>query len=103
MEKNLLNFLKVLIGQCSTVSSHSHTRGTMDITGVVGLPLGGSEYSGAFFKTFGTYEGSVNSTGNYKGIVQFKASNNWTGSTSVEGNGYAYSLNVSAKMWLRSA
>lgn len=66
--------------------SHTHTRGTMDITGWIGG--GGQEmntqYGGAFY-----YRGAQNNAddGNTSGVCcNFQASRTWTGVTSTDGS-----------------
>ena len=73
-------------GTTDTTGAHTHTRGTMDITGTIGR----------FNKTFVTSSGafSTSENGNSSGetytgggaIASFKASNNWTGATSSNGD-----------------
>lgn len=85
--------------------AHTHTRGTMDITGMIRC---GSEYdkgnssydaygvSGAFFFRTGTDNewGSTTSasSGNYDAVrnVNFKASKSWTGETDSKGGSQAH-------------
>ena len=73
----------------------------MEITGTDGIPSGGSLYDGAFYRTTSTYEALTTNTGSFGGVIYFKASRSWTGSTSVEGSKFAHSLNVSCKNWKR--
>ena len=101
---------KVLIGQTSTVSQHSHTRGTMDIIGILQAIYGWSNTpstaTGCFTATNASSSGFNNSASNgdaKPNSISFKASNNWSGSTSVAGNKNAYSLNVSCKYYKRIA
>lgn len=79
--------------------AHSHSRGTMEIEGGYGAHFGGKYYgpyadydwSGAFkpYRARGThmnygvqYEGNGSTSGSG---IRFKASEGWTGSTSIEG------------------
>ena len=69
----------------STTGAHTHTRGSMNITGSARIAGANIESpSGAFSAS----SASVAYTGNYgsTGILNFNAANNWTGSTSSEGN-----------------
>lgn len=81
---------------------HSHTRGTMEISGRVlnytsnKSKAEGSSPNGAFYGTGSIqYDGGGSSSGNhqYPDNIYFQASRNWTGSTSVEGVSNA-TLNV---------
>ena len=92
--------------------SHSHTRGTMNITGTVSgasikgvvdsAPVGGS---GAF-KTTSTYnwfDGGAGGNGSY---ADFDASRSWTGATSEEGESQAFNNMqpyLSVYIWKRTA
>ena len=77
--------------------SHKHTRGTMDITGSIGSSIGsGSAQSGVFRSKSGaftlatsvskTYHVGANDFTSVYTTANFKASNAWTGSTSVPDN-----------------
>lgn len=78
-------------GSTSTEGSHSHDRGSMNITGsfqVGGYPLFTTNHSGAFF---GSDPGAADShaqdaSGNVPRSVSFDASRSWTGSTSSDGS-----------------
>ena len=76
----------------AVLPAHTHTRGTMDITGSISA-LGGSEFkfgtpTGAFWctNTVDYYAATTNTSGStrYDGM-NFQASRNWTGETSEEG------------------
>ena len=74
--------------------AHTHTRGTMDITGyfwtIKHVNYNSSNYGGAFsYSQTGTWksEQTQNNNGYYVGAgVDFIASRNWTGATSSNGN-----------------
>ena len=72
----------------SSNGAHTHTRGTMDITGALnaryGTSFGGS---GAFSSSRGTSQAQVQvyNKNHQEYIVNFKASGTWTGSTSSNG------------------
>lgn len=71
---------------CGRAGSHTHTRGTMNITGTVGNVDGaGVGSSGAFYRS-GTSGKLENQTGEPDPNVYFDASRNWTGSTSSNGS-----------------
>lgn len=81
--------------------AHTHTRGTMDITGNLNHnnQFSGSIYSskglsGAFYATTESspnYYINQRETGSGWYNIGFKASNSWTGETSSVGNGEAFS------------
>lgn len=68
--------------------NHTHTRGTMEITGRLGW-LGSARYlagqvqSGALSFTKDNTDGGKDGTGAVVGFVNLKASDGWTGSTST--------------------
>jgi len=75
---------------CSTAGNHSHTRGSMNITG----NFGGTDVQSGYY---GNGAFAVNSWGNYNDYggkwqnnlgrnMSFDASRSWTGSTSTNGN-----------------
>lgn len=72
---------------------HSHTRGSMNITGSVGSAYGETKtnQSGAFTwdNTGGVQDGGDNGDGEVilTSLVKFDASRSWSGSTSVVGGG----------------
>lgn len=78
-------------GSTSTAGSHSHTRGTMNITGKAALydRPGASAYgtSGAFYAS-GNYNSNTKSAGDddWGKWFYFDASRSWTGSTSIDGS-----------------
>lgn len=69
--------------------SHSHTRGTMNITGRIGaIAEEGSYYAdGAFYQTGG---GGRGHGGGWDYFVYFDASRNWTGSTSAQSTNHGH-------------
>lgn len=77
----------------SSNGEHTHTRGSMNITGQVVMHGAGictdiSGFSGAFFRsrTNGAYAiGSCASGVSSEGVVNFSADRTWTGSTSSDG------------------
>ena len=78
----------------SANGSHSHTRGTMDITGSIKggcVEEAGSVASGAFSIIKTLYRGA--GTGNEDYGFDFKASRNWTGSTSTAPN-HTHTVNI---------
>ncbi len=103
--------------------AHSHTRGTMNITGAIDAsreweqaviePLtyaGSLDTTGAFRMTFADCANSFNKgDGNDGQALQklsFDASRSWTGSTSVVGEGKAIGMNPAyyvVDMWVRIA
>lgn len=71
---------------CGTTGSHSHTRGSMNITGTMGnVDEEGIGSSGAFYRS-GRSGKLENKEGNDDPNVYFDASRSWTGSTSTAGN-----------------
>lgn len=68
--------------------NHSHDRGTMDITGQFPACVEQEELTnvnGAFYMSGLAYEaGGIGNTGNW--LLNFKASKNWTGTSSYVGN-----------------
>ena len=92
--------------------AHSHTRGTMNITGTfsgVGqsndssiLPV----LSGAFYVSKAISGVAVSNNGGKDDLYGFDASKSWTGSTSVVGAGKAMAVNPAyyvVDMWVRIA
>ena len=71
---------------CDTAGNHSHTRGSMNITGTMGnvdeVSIGSS---GAFYRS-GRSGKLENGNGSANPNVYFDASRSWTGSTSTAGN-----------------
>lgn len=71
-----------------SAGSHTHTRGTMEITGTFdgNVNDGNSAKTGAFYnanKAFGGSDGNGDVPG---GVIGFKASRSWSGSTSSSGS-----------------
>ena len=85
-----------LSGNVGSESSHTHTRGTMNITGSISKnnsqDIGGG--TGAFGNVSGagSYSGGANSALNGYSVIQFNAANSWTGTTSA-GSSHTHSLN----------
>jgi len=107
---------------CGSAGSHSHAKGTMDITGAFPVSreaqnTANNHYSGAFSKgstATGSWGNDADKIGSM--MVNFKASNSWTGSTSSNGahthtigsTGSALPINVmppyqTVYMWRRTA
>lgn len=88
---------------------HSHTRGTMNITGDVSLavPWTGATRNGALSTTSNNENfvgGQVNQT--KVNHLYLNASNGWTGATSEEGESQAFNVMqpyISVYIWLRKA
>ena len=71
---------------CDTTGNHTHTRGSMNITGTMGnVDYSGIGSSGAFYRS-GSSGNLENKTGDADPNVYFDASRSWTGSTSTAGN-----------------
>lgn len=83
----------------SSNGAHTHTRGTMEITGKFSLryATGASNEDGAFDITTGGSTNRVNlETATHAGhIINFKASNAWTGATSSNG-AHTHTITTSA-------
>lgn len=105
------NLRNVLIGQSPQNYAHSHTRGTMNITGQitntadrVWFPTGGASNSALY-----TSDAKANYTGErYEGgktsqTLNFNASRSWTGATSENGGVDARPTNFTYKIWVRTA
>ena len=69
----------------ASAGAHTHTRGTMEITGYFSAEAAGMKTSGAFY--VGSQVAGRNSApdGSNDSYIQFKASRNWTGATSSAG------------------
>lgn len=82
-------------GRTDTDGSHSHTRGSMNITGMAALydhpGAGAVSTSGAFY-TSGNYNSNTKSAGgdDWGKYFYFDASRSWTGSTSSNGSHWHY-------------
>lgn len=87
---------------------HTHTRGTMNITGNFGnsVRLAGAELTGAFYSDntrSNNYTGYAKDNDNIYSI-RFAASRNWTGATSSVGGGQAYYPGyIGVYVWYRTA
>lgn len=71
-------------GSTNSAGGHSHTRGTMNITGNFGC-VDAPKCDGAFALVPGTYSQNSNG-GNNNDHVNFDASRSWTGATSSNGS-----------------
>ncbi len=81
-------------GSAVSAGSHSHTRGTMNITGYIGRVDGGSGASGAFYSN-GTEGKLENQDGKPDPKVYFDAKRSWTGSTSSDGS-HSHTISISS-------
>lgn len=93
--------------------AHTHTRGTMNITGAI-APIGGSEFkfgplSGCFYNNtdYGVYgqTGNVNHSDRFDGL-NFDASRTWSGETSQSGLNETATItppHLVVYMWKRTA
>lgn len=71
---------------CGTTGNHTHTRGSMNITGRIGnVDESGVSSTGAFYRS-GRSGKLENDEGEADPNVYFDASRSWTGSTSSNGN-----------------
>lgn len=103
-------FGKLIDRSVDEIEPHSHTRGTMDITGRLGIWFWGVQSaSGAFTVDSITSSSPAKYTGsNHTGGANalFKASNSWTGSTSEVGGGGKHCnlhRSVAVYAWRRQA
>lgn len=101
---------------CNTTGSHTHARGTFNITGRIGAIDGqGSAPTGAFYRS-GSSGKLENQSGEADPNVYFDASKNWTGATASAGShthtigstGSALPVNImppyqTVYMWRRTA
>ena len=71
-------------GSTNSTGGHTHTRGTMNITGNFGC-VDAPKCDGAFALASGTYSQNSNG-GNNNDHVNFNASRSWTGATSSNGS-----------------
>ena len=71
-------------GSTNSTGGHTHTRGTMNITGNFGC-VDAPKCDGAFALASGTYSQNYNG-GNNNDHVNFNASRSWTGATSSNGS-----------------
>jgi hypothetical protein len=103
---------------CSTVGNHTHTRGTMNITGTFdgNVNDGQSGKTGAFYNTGQPFKGSDGGNNDPGGVIGFDASRSWSGATSPNGShthtigntGSGLPLNImppyqTVYMWRRTA
>lgn len=81
-------------GSTGSAGAHTHTRGTMNITGVVGNgDVHGISPSGAFYKK-GSSGRMENHSGDADPNIYFDASRSWTGATSQNGS-HTHTVTVS--------
>lgn len=91
------------LGTVTTASAgaHTHSRGTMNITGNVGISAPRNEFndngvSGAFYTAAGRDGWIMNGSNSYReGYLAFAASRNWTGATSSNG-AHTHALTLSS-------
>lgn len=86
IEAGLPSILHTHTGTAASSGAHTHTRGTMNITGTVNIGYGtsGGAISGAFYNTTTTCNEQQGMSSASK-RVGFRASDSWTGSTSENG------------------
>lgn len=93
-------------GKTNTTGNHSHTRGTMDITGRIFINGNGSTSSGLYISDSIGALYTSNKSGSGTGYttarnssaaqyINFQASRNWTGSTSTNGN-HSHTVDISS-------
>ncbi len=72
----------------TSAGAHTHTRGSMEISGTFdgNVNDGSGGKTGAFYYTGTPYAGADGDSGARSGLIGFKASRNWTGSTSSNGS-----------------
>ena len=81
---------------CGSAGSHTHTRGTMNITGTMGsVDWASIGSSGAFYRS-GSSGKLENSSGDPDPNVYFDASRSWTGETSPNGS-HAHTIGSTGK------
>ena len=73
---------------CASAGSHTHNRGTMNITGTFdgNVDDGDSAKTGAFYNTGTGFVGSNGDDERMGGVIGFDASRSWTGATSSNGS-----------------
>ena len=83
-------------GQTSTAGAHTHTRGTMNITGRFGADDRASSLTDGCFSRFKHWETNTSASGGDDDFfgVAMNAANSWVGNTSESGN-HTHSVNVS--------
>lgn len=83
-------------GSASSAGAHTHTRGSMNITGTIAASHQATGGTGAFSKNIasGSYIAPSTTSGS-PGYCKFDASNSWTGSTSSNG-AHGHSISVSS-------
>ena len=73
-------------GTTSTTGNHSHTKGSMEITGSFGYHSWAESRQGAFYDVGGQHRsGTNNDSGSGGSRTAFAASRSWTGTTSTDG------------------
>lgn len=92
----------------TNMPAHTHTRGTMNITGTFGndVRIAGATLTGAFYSDntrSNSYTGYAKDSANIY-AAKFDASRNWTGATSSAGEGTAYYPGyIGVYVWYRTA
>ena len=83
---------------CGSAGSHTHTRGTMNITGTFdgNVNDGQSKKTGAFYYTGQPFTGSDGESKNPGGVIGFDASRSWSGATSSNGS-HAHTIGSTGK------
>ena len=83
---------------CGTTGNHTHTRGTMNITGTFdgNVNDGQSKKTGAFYYTGQPFTGSDGESKNPGGVIGFDASRSWSGATSSNGS-HAHTIGSTGK------
>lgn len=83
---------------CGSAGSHTHTRGTMNITGTFdgNVNDGQSKKTGAFYYTGKPFTGSDGGGNSPGGVIGFDASRSWSGATSSNGS-HAHTIGSTGK------
>ena len=83
---------------CGSAGSHTHTRGTMNITGTFdgNVNDGQSKKTGAFYYTGQPFTGSDGGNDKPGGVIGFDASRSWSGATSSNGS-HAHTIESTGK------
>lgn len=83
---------------CGAAGNHTHTRGTMNITGTFdgNVNDGQSKKTGAFYYTGQPFTGSDGGNDKPGGVIGFDASRSWSGATSSNGS-HAHTIGSTGK------